>query len=597
MLFIRWIKDQEFHLVYSWGEENKAAVFQVAELSNETLQFSEAALDENAGVFFEKNSLCDHSMHAHVNSKLHENLSALQPRLHKAACRLVKFLSMARNVAAIFLKYYLRLLLSKLGRIMPHQAGLYKGVMMRQITTLLLSGFYFCFHHVATAGGLAAQETASSSSNNAAIEVLPSAQVSTAAPIASDTWGMYGQFTYVSQYHPAFTAPYTGNNSLSPGAANAKTTDMTLFAGMRVGNGELWINPEVDQGFGLSNTQGIAGFPSGEAYKVGANSPYLRLPRVFYRQVFNLGGEEQSIPTAANQLARHQTADNVILTMGKFSVVDIFDTNAYAHDPRSDFFNWSVVDSGAFDYAADAWGYTKGASIEWTESWWTVRGGFFDLSTIPNTTVLDHTFAQHEWVGELEERHQLSGHPGKLKLLGFINQGSMGSYTDALQLALQTNSTPDTARVRRGSSRSGFALNLEQELASDLGAFARASANEGSKEAFDFTEINRSVAAGLSLKGNRWGHADDTAGLAFVANGLSNAARSYFAAGGMGIVIGDRQLPHYGLEKIMEAYYSYAVQEIDHLTLSLNYQYVVNPAYNRDRGPVNFFGVRLHKEL
>lgn len=416
-------------------------------------------------------------------------------------------------------------------------------------------------------------------------------------PVAENKIGFYGQATFVGQSHSGFNSPYQGQNSLKPDNNNAETTDLTLFAGMRIGSGELWINPEVDQGFGLSNTLGMAGFPSGEAYKVGANNPYLRLPRVFYRQVFNLGGEEQDIPAAANQMARSQTADNVTLTLGKFSVVDIFDTNAYAHDPRADFFNWSIVDSGAFDYAADAWGYTKGASVEWTESWWTVRGGFFDLSTTPNTTVLDHTFAQHEWVGELEERHQLSGHPGKLKLLGFVNQGKMGSYTDALQLALQTNSTPDTSLVRRGSSRSGFALNLEQELASDLGAFARASANEGSKEAFDFTEINRSVAAGLSLKGNRWGHADDTAGLAVVANGLSGAARSYFAAGGMGILIGDGQLPHYGLEKILESYYSYAVPGLDHLLLTLDYQYVVNPAYNADRGPISFFGARLHKEF
>ena len=409
--------------------------------------------------------------------------------------------------------------------------------------------------------------------------------------------GLYGQATFVYQSHSGFNSPYQGQNSLRTDNNNAETTDITLFSGIRAGSGELWINPEIDQGFGLSNTLGVAGFPSGEAYKVGANTPYLRLPRAFYRKVFNLGGEEQSIPASANQLARTQTADNLILTIGKLSVVDIFDTNAYAHDPRTDFLNWSVVDAGAFDYAADAWGYTKGMSLEWTKSRWTLRGGFFDLSTIPNTTVLDHTFAQHEWVGEIEERHQLFGHAGKLKLLGFVNKGNMGSYADALQLAIQTHSIPDTSLVRRGSSNSGFALNLEQEIASDLGAFARASANEGNKEAFEFTEINKSVSAGLSLKGCRWGRKDDTAGLAFVANGLSGAARSYFAAGGMGILIGDGQLPHYGLEKITETYYSYALPGLDHLFLTANYQYVINPAYNMDRGPISFFGFRLHKDF
>ncbi len=457
----------------------------------------------------------------------------------------------------------------------------------KHVTTILFTGLYCSAIHVAQAQPAEMQGATSANYNDAAIDVTAT----------QDKLGLYGQFTAVGQSHSGFASPYQGQNSLKPDNNNAETTDFTLFAGMRIGGGELWVNPEIDQGFGLSNTVGMAGYPSGEAYKVGANAPYLRLPRVFYRQVVNLGGKEQSIPAAANQMGRTQTADNIILTIGKFSVVDIFDTNTYAHDPRADFFNWSVVDSGAFDYAADAWGYTKGMSVEWTQSWWTVRGGFFDLSTTPNTTVLDPTFAQHEWVGELEERHQLRGHPGKFKLLGFVNRGNMGSYADALQLAQQTNSTPDTSLVRRGSSRSGFALNLEQELALDLGAFARASANEGSQEAFDFTEINKSVSAGLSLKGDRWGHPDDTAGLALVANGLSNAARNYFAAGGMGILIGDGQLAHYGLEKIMESYYAYAVPGLDNLTLTLNYQYVINPAYNADRGPISFFGIRLHKEF
>lgn len=411
------------------------------------------------------------------------------------------------------------------------------------------------------------------------------------------SWGIYGQFTGVFQSHTGFTSPYLGKNSLNPANNNAETTDLTLFAGMRIGNGEFWLNPEVDQGFGLSNTVGVAGYPSGEAYKVGANAPYLRLPRAFYRQVFNLGGEDQTITAAANQLSRTQSVNNIILTMGKFSVVDIFDTNAYAHDSRSDFLNWSIVDSGAFDYAADAWGFAKGLSLEWTQSNWTLRGGFFDLSKIPNTTVLDPTFTQHEWVAELEERHHFSGHPGKIKLLGFVNRGEMGSYADAVMLAQQTGNTPDTTKVRRYSSQSGAAINIEQELSDDLGAFARISKNTGRNEAFEFTEINQSIVAGLALKGERWGRHDDTFGIAAVTNGLSSDARAYFSAGGIGILIGDGQLIHYGAEKIMESYYSYCVDALDHLMLTVNYQYIINPAYNQDRGPVSIFGVRVHKEF
>jgi hypothetical protein len=174
-----------------------------------------------------------------------------------------------------------------------------------------------------------------------------------------EPWNLHGQFTFVKQYHPSFASPYQGTNSLAPTSNGEETTDLTLFAGVRLWNGgAFYINPEIDQGFGLSNTLGAAGFPSGEAYKVGKSKPYFRLQRAFFRQRFDLGGDSHPILPGANELGGTQTADNVTVTVGKFSVVDIFDSNAYAHDPRGDFLNWSVLDAAAFDYAADAWGYT-----------------------------------------------------------------------------------------------------------------------------------------------------------------------------------------------------------------------------------------------
>ena len=413
--------------------------------------------------------------------------------------------------------------------------------------------------------------------------------------VSVEKWGIHGQFTNVTQWHPAFNAPYSGDNSMDPRARNAGTTDVTLFAGVGLWQGaELWLNPEYDQGFGLSNTLGMAGFPSGEAYKVGQNTPYLRLPRAFVRQVFNLGGEAEKLESAANQLAGTRTVDNLTLTLGKFSVVDIFDINTYAHDPRADFFNWSVVDAGAFDYAADAWGFTYGAAAEWTQSWWTLRGGLFALSTEPNGKKPDVDFRQYSLLGEFEARHQWLGHPGKVKLLGFLNHGRMGNYRDAVALAQQNGGVLDIAPVRRFQDRTGFAINVEQEVAADLGVFARVSANDGSKEAFEFTEINRSVSLGLALKGDRWGRHEDTAGMAAVVNGLSGPAREYFRAGGMGILIGDGGL-NYGLEKIAELYYALKVAR--GFTLTADYQHVVNPAYNRDRGPIPLLGLRAHAEF
>ena len=413
---------------------------------------------------------------------------------------------------------------------------------------------------------------------------------------APERFSIHGQFTNVTQYHPSFTSPYQGTNSLDGGGRAKETVDLTLFLGARLWQGAaFFVNPEVDQGSGLSDTLGVAGFPSGEAYKVGATVPYVRVQRAFFRQDFSLGGATQTIEPDANQLGGTGSSDNVIFRVGKFPVTDIFDTNTYAHDPRSDFLNWAIVDAGAFDYAADAWGYTYGTSIEWTQSWWTVRFGAFDLSKAPNGTVLEKTFAQYALITELEARHDLYGRPGKFKILVFDNRGRMANYRDAVWAAQGTGNPPAAANVRQFRSRPGLGVNVEQEIIVDLGAFARGSINDGRKEAFEFTEINRSISGGLSLKGTSWNRPGDTFALAGVVNDLSKPAREYFAAGGLGILIGDGQLPRYGLEQIVESYYSLRV--VEHMALGLDYQYVINPAYNRDRGPVSVFGLRLHAEF
>lgn len=416
------------------------------------------------------------------------------------------------------------------------------------------------------------------------------------APSAMDGLSLHGQMTFVEQYHPAFHATYTGQNSLDPGNRGNETFDATVFAGARVWQGgELYANLEMDQGFGLSNTLGMAGYTSGEAYKVGKDTPYLRLQRLFFRQSFDLGGETQPVADDANQIAGTQTTDNLVITAGKLSVTDIFDTNSYAHDPKADFLNWALIDSGAFDYAADAWGYSYGLAAELTKGRWTIRGGFFDLSRVPNTTELQRGFGQFELVGEAEERHTLWGAAGKLKLLGFVNRGRMGDYGAALTAAHTAATLPDTAGVRLYTSRPGIAVNAEQAITEDLGTFARLSWNDGSKEAYEFTEINRSAAVGLSLKGTAWQRAEDTIGVAIATNGLSDAARRYFAQGGMGILIGDGKLPHYDSETISEVYYAASLTQS--LSASADYQLVVNPAYNRDRGPVSIFGFRLHAHI
>ncbi|HZZ33885.1 MAG TPA: carbohydrate porin [Phenylobacterium sp.] len=422
------------------------------------------------------------------------------------------------------------------------------------------------------------------------------AEPSDAPPEAPEDWAIHGQATFVDQGSFAFHSPYRGPNSLDPAARGRETADATLFAGVRLWPGmEAWINPEIDQGFGLSDTLGVAGFPSGEAYKVGAARPYFRLQRLFVRQTIDLGGEKQSTEADLNQLAGSHTADRLVITLGKLGVPDIFDTNQYAHDARGDFLNWALIDTGTFDYAADAWGYTVGGAVEWYVGRWTLRGGVFNLSKVPNSEHLEYDFSQFQTIAELEERHEWGGRPGKLKITGFLSRGRMGAFDDAVALSQATGQPADIAAVRHYRSRSGVSLSLEQEVAKDLGVFARAGVADGDVEPYEFSDIDRTVAAGLSLKGARWGRADDTFGLAAMVNGISGAHQRFLAAGGLGILVGDGQLPHPGAEQILETYYDF--KAIGPAHVSLDYQAVNHPGYNRDRGPVSIVAARLHAQF
>lgn len=409
------------------------------------------------------------------------------------------------------------------------------------------------------------------------------------------SWAVHGQFTYVEQEVGGFSAPYAGPNSLTPNRAK-ETTDLTVYLGARLWSGaEGWINAELDQGFGLDDTLGVAGFPSGEAYKVGKKQPYLRMPRLFVRQTIDLAGDRESIEAEANQLGGDRSLDRWVLTVGKFGVGDIFDVNQYAHDPRNDFLNWSAVDAGSFDYAADAWGFTVGAAAEWYQGSWTTRVGIFDLSTVPNSVHLDPGFHEFQMIAELEKRHSLLDHPGKLMVTVFDSRGRMGLLNSAVDLGAATGQPVDITPVRQYRSRLGASLNLEQQLMKDLGFFARVGKAAGNVEAYEFTDIDRSVEAGLSLKGTSWGREHDTVGLAEMVNNISADRQRYLNAGGLGILVGDGQLPHPGPEQILETYYS--AQLFEHAQLSFDYQWVDHPAYNRDRGPVSIFAVRFHAQF
>jgi high affinity Mn2+ porin len=410
-----------------------------------------------------------------------------------------------------------------------------------------------------------------------------------------ERFAVHGQATYVEQDTNSFRAPYRGPNSLSPDSGR-ETSDLTLYLGARLWHGaEIWVSAEIDQGFGLDNTVGLAAFSSGEAYKVGANAPYLRMPRLFVRQTLDTGTERENVEGIANQLAGTRSLDRWVFTVGKFSVTDVFDTNQYAHDPRMDFLNWAAVDAGTYDYAADAWAYTVGAAAERYIGLWTFRVGVFDLSIVPNSPHLDPAFHQFQMDGEIEKRYPLFGKTGRILFTAWDTRGRMGLLDQAIALGLATDTTPNTAKVRQYRSRIGGSFALEQPVTDDFGLFARVGKAQGNVEVYEFTDIDRSKAVGGSLKGTSWRRPGDTLGVVFLDDGISAEREEYLSLGGLGVLVGDGKLPHPGPEEVFETYYSIGV--FSWAQLSTDYQYVKNPAYNRDRGPVSIWALRLHLQF
>ncbi|MEH3118595.1 MAG: carbohydrate porin [Methylorubrum populi] len=421
------------------------------------------------------------------------------------------------------------------------------------------------------------------------------------APPKDARFSLHGQTTFVDQGVTGFRAPYRGPQSLVPDQAQATTT-ATLFLGLRLFEGtELYYNPEFSQGFGLSRTLGIAGFVNGEAQKAGAPFPKLRSNRYFVRQTFGLGGETEQVLDGPNAIAGTRDVERITVIAGKFALGDFFDGNVYAHDPRIDFMNWGLWASGAYDFPANLPGYTQGLMVEYNRAEFAIRAAYTQVPKEPSSDVLDpRIFERAGATIEFEERHTLPvlDQPGKLRLGLFSNVGNTANFRQVVALT-QAGAFDDidtaVAATRAPRRKSGVYLNLEQALTADLGLFARASVNDGRNQSLSFTDIDGSVSGGLSLKGTAWGRPQDAIGLGAAANRISPSHRAYFANGGLGLLIGDGRLDRYAPERAVEVYYALNLTKA--VTMSFDYQHVENPAYNRDRGPADFFGTRLHTDF
>ncbi len=410
---------------------------------------------------------------------------------------------------------------------------------------------------------------------------------------AAQAWNWHVQSTVVGQGHLSFPAEYTGRNSLTPGAQVRDTISVDAFGGLRTWQGgDFFVDLLMWQGYGLSNTLGVAAFPNAEAFRVGKSYPDLNVCRAYLRETVGLGGEKESTEDAPDDLRGTRAVRRLTFTIGHFNAKDIFDNNAYANDPRTQFMSWSLYANDAWDYPANTLGFTNGATAELNTRAWSARLGIFQVSKFANALRMDWDLAK-AWSTalEFERRYSPRGHPGAIRLMGYDTRAHMGSYQSTIDDPAISEDIYLTAAYRY---KYGFGINMEQEIRKDLGAFARLGWSDGKNQTYEFTDVDRTATAGISLKGASWRRTQDTVGLAVVVNGIGAVHRQYLAAGGLGITVGDGALD-YRSERVAETYYNWQIAK--HFQLTFDYQFAQNPAYNHVRGPVDLFALRFHTEL
>lgn len=419
-----------------------------------------------------------------------------------------------------------------------------------------------------------------------------------AAEADEESWTARVQGTYVWQRKPAMRALYDGPNSLSSDAEKSYSATITAYLGFRPWQGgELYLNPEVTQGVPFSGLNGTGGFTNGELTRTAGTNPKLYRQRLFLRQTWGLGGGREAVEADLNQMAGFVDKNRFVLTVGNFSVLDVFDDNAYAKDPRTQFMNAAFMAPLSYDYAADSRGFGWGFAGEWYQDDWVFRFGRMTGPKEPNMLPIDYRIGKHYGDQlEIERGHVLAGQPGKVRLLAWRNRAVTARFRDALDY-LQANPGSDPQAifaVRSAHYKYGLGINIEQAISDDLGFFLRLMQADGKTETYAFTETDASLGTGFALKGTRWGRAGDTLGIAYARNALAKDRREYLAAGGISFFLGDGQL-NYRPEQLFETYYSVGLGRA--VSLTGDYQRMRNPGYNADRGPANFFAVRLHAEF
>ncbi|QWE15851.1 carbohydrate porin [Polynucleobacter sp. AP-Nino-20-G2] len=419
---------------------------------------------------------------------------------------------------------------------------------------------------------------------------------------------VHGQTTYINQRYNPFNSPYQGQNSLSPNKSMSYTWSGTLFLGARIAeNTDIYFNPEVVSGVPFSGLTGLGGPTNGEATRAQGAQAHFYSARAFLRQTINQEGDKLELENDANQITQILSSNRFVITAGQFSTLDIFDDSKYAKDPRVQFMNWGNMTYLSYDYAADARGYSWGLAGEWYRDNWVFRASRMLTPKSPNGRDLNwQIFNAYGDQLEVERQHNIGGLPGKVSVLGYRNRMVMARFTDATNylIANQVQGTQAIFNVRNSAQiKTGVGVNAEQALTKDMGVYMRAFTSDGHTETMAFAEADSSLSVGMGINGERWGRAKDTIGVSAMLNGISSNRRAYLQAGGISNFVGDTPYPYngpsqtitYKPEQISEIYYNALV--VQNVLLGLNYQHIVNPAYNAARGPVNVVSFRVHAEF
>jgi hypothetical protein len=433
------------------------------------------------------------------------------------------------------------------------------------------------------------------------------APVAAGQPAPSSHWPMLvgAQYTFVDQNQSRLRSPYSGPLSLNPAGGTEPSDTIGFYAGWAPVNwGQLYLDAERFDGAGVSHASGLAGLTNGDVVREGVSGikKEFYIARLFARFMLPLSEELTEVDRAQDQISGAEAATRLEFKIGRMALPDDFDQNRYAGAARTEFLNWSLWANTAWDYAANTRGYTNGFVIGYISRSWSLKYGFYLMPTRANYQQLDYS-AQLAHAQNLELRLSPWSSGTIVRLLWYLNSARMGVYQEAIALAAAQGKVPNiVADDRDGRHKYGYGINAEQPLADDgdTGVFIRFGWNDGKTESFVFTEVDQEISLGGQLSGAHWRRSEDHLAVAFVSEGLSGPHRQYLADGGCGFLLCDGRL-NYGHEQILEAYYRFQISWPQkpgpiRWQLSPDYQDIRNPGYNRDRGPVHFWAVRLHVE-